>query len=127
MPSAIGYPCRCRLCNGRKSLKHHPKNYVRVPSCPHCGANEKALREKYIEEGNIKKLKLDSVVWYFDKHRREKELVKRKETICKLDCLPYPHSIRSKECRHYEDWLLDSTANGSNAGKVLDNDQPMGF
>lgn len=70
------YPCRCRKCRARRTLRQHPDNYVRrhFAVCYNCGADALAL----------------------DTYRQQKE---HKRTRCRCDAYHFPHRHDPNVCR----------------------------
>lgn len=69
------YPCRCKSCRRRKTVRKHPREYFRKPPSCCCGGQ----------------LSVDTF-------RLERENKKYK---CSCTGLPFPHRKGSKWCNHY--------------------------
>ncbi len=104
----MSYPCRCKDCNGRRSLNRKPDQYLRPPKCKHCHGNR----------------------WYFDRYRYENPTKDRGGELCKSDCMApmygysFPHKTNTKGCRGYENYVLTQASKATNIGDTHGNVDP---
>ena len=127
------FPCRCRNCKGRRSLKKHPLDYVkgRTPPCLTCHITEKQQRAKYGDK-LPSHLMGANLIWRFDSYRYTKELELRKPSLCKADCMvpiygrAFPHSMNSIGCICHIDRLLNRVIHDKAYNKV-DPNEPCPF
>jgi len=122
MPSKL-WPCRCRVCNARRSLKRHPEEYKIPPACKKCGAREHKLRKHYEERGGIPPRLLGKcLTWAVDTYRK-KSRVRDAHPMgtCHLDCYHYPHSRTSKNCRQRDEALLERSLKSSSKPEKLES------
>lgn len=104
MGCSTAYHCRCRVCQARKALKHHPDLYKIPPACK-CGARN----------------------WRLDNYRMKNGDKDRGGVVCKLDCLPFFHRTNTKGCKQYEEKALDKSLTPNNKAGKVSPDEPPNF
>lgn len=95
------YPCRCRKCKARVTLKNHPDWYETEIKCRICGG----------------KLFLDS-------YRKNTEIVKNK---CTCDGYHFPHNKNSKWCKQYKGVLTQEDYEQRYGSDVIKTDAFLGI
>lgn len=68
------FRCRCRKCEHRVFMEHHPDSYARGLQCQGCGVNKKDRAQG----------------WRVDWYRTAKAEAKR-QGVCECMQLPFPH------------------------------------
>jgi len=52
----LKFHCRCRKCNGRRTLNKHPDDYIRTAKCKAIGCGGVMRLEKYRQRGRTDKV-----------------------------------------------------------------------
>lgn len=78
------FPCRCRGCGKRKTLRKHPEEYQIIQKCVSCGLKS----------------------WRVDKYRMTKN-PKDRGKMCFCDGYYHVHKYGNKYCRNREDWIIE--------------------
>ena len=125
------FPCRCseRTCRKRKTLPKHPDEYkkknakARIPS-----------RKKYFTEDYMKKALCDNCgsVVSLCKNRKDGQTDKVKADkdrgkACHCDGRPLVHRHGQEGCNHREEFLIESAARGTGAGKISHDEEEAPF
>ena len=104
------FPCRCNKkdCRRRKTLPKHPGEYDTPKFCE-CGGEFKLDKFRTSTKGN-----------------KEKQ-AKDRGAVCNCDGRPLVHRRGQQGCNEREEFMLESAAKGTGAGRVPyehDDDSP---
>ena len=115
------FSCKCSdtTCRKRKTLPRHPEEYKKKSAKVRTG-RKKYFAEDYWKialcEGCGSPVSLD-----LNRHNTKLGIVPRSKSIakvCRCDGYHFQHGYGSKNCNHREEFLLESAAKGTGAGKI---------
>ena len=87
----MSHPARCnkRACQARRTLSMRVVEYVVRPGCHIAGCSGLMYTVK-----------------------RGVQDMSPGETVCQMDCRPWPHKTSDKQCRHYLEYMKTRAATG---------------
>ena len=101
------YRCTHKPCSKRVTLNKKKEEYFykKYTLCPVCGSN-----------------------LYLDNYRmNSKNKNKDRGVNCLLDCLPYPHRTNNKNCKQYENYILERSFSNSKKSHIPERSEEQIF